>query len=723
MNRTESPGLRLRVETTTLLPEPGDWDAMVRNLDNDLGIYCAALHGVPGLHPRFAWVINDTALRLEIFANSVRINAVGRGGLSILASEALIALIEPLDRGLGLARLGAAVGGHAPPAASGDDRQPHQPLSRQHPVAGWLRAFLAAFDAREPFGLFGALKFEAHKLGGPWMPNDETLLGVLLVPEAVLIQEVDAPAQLIRFVYPEPANGAGPFVQPMLTPQPMLTAQPVLTPEPRSDGRRHFASQDDHPRGGHALVVARGLDALENQSLISLTLSQSFRRPWRGSAASAFERLRDVNPAPVTFLAHLLPGEHLFGASPDLQLMVRNRRIQSFPVCGTVRRTPGPIGHAQALKSLINEAVDEAALAICSDALKNDLAPFCEPGSVRLIARREPLSLATVVHAVDVLEGDLLADSDHFDVVLATTAPAMVTGTPRSLALASIKQLETSAREWYGGLVVRLGVGGDAEAGTILRAAWLHDGIAEVRTGGDLVAGSDPLREDEETRLKAISLWRALGLEEPAGVVSATNAALKARSGGSATRGGSGDRIRANRLIWRACSDPFDQSLNDLLGAAELACDAEFEEVLILSGTASTLLEQVRDQNVGVPTLAIGPAATLLVERECAGLRTSSQVENGRLLWLEATAPEAIDWPSLFYAGSYGKRLLFEGAIKHNTLGDWQCIQSACDGEWVSAINPQTRTVVLCFRPDSVLSEAGARQTLRKAIDWLRASK
>ena len=597
---------RLRVDTRSLAARAGDWDAMIRNLDTVCGIYCASLHGVQGLHPRFAWAINEVALRLEVFANSIRVFAVSPNGLSILSNDALTRLIEPLDRGSGLARFDSFPG-------EGES------LSRRHPVHRWLRAFLAAFDAREPFGFFGTLKFEAHKLSGPWMPDDRSLLGVLLIPESVLIQESDAPARLLRFVYPKPAKASSP------------DPQVPLPPSERNLERSRTGAEDDHPPGGYSSAVARGLEALANQSLISLTLSQCFRRPWTGSAAQAFERLRTANPAPVTFLAHLLPGEHLFGASPDLQLIVRDRRVHSFPVCGTVRRMPGPIGQAQALKSLVNEAVDEASLAICSDALKNDLAPFCEPESVRLIARREPLYLATVVHAVDALEGELLPGCDGLDLVLATTAPAMVTGTPRSLALASIEQLEVSARQWYGGLVIRIGVGGDAEAGTILRAAWLHDGIAEVRTGGDLVSGSDPVREEEETRLKAISLWRALGLEQQAGVSIQANTLAMETLERFAHRSDRSSRLRANRLTWHVCEDPFEQSLGDLLCAADLSAAADDKEVLILSGTAPALLEQIRGEAAGLPTLAIGQAATWLLERECEALRTLPDIENGSI--------------------------------------------------------------------------------------------
>ena len=115
---------------------------------------------------------------------------------------------------------------------------------------------------------------------------------------------------------------------------------------------------------------------LREQPLVSLTLSQSFRRPCTASAARAFDRLRRVNPAPVTFFLNDGSGGQLFGASPDLQLVVQGRHVQALPVCGTVARGAGPVGEAESFRELVNEAVDAASLAVCSDALREDLAPL-----------------------------------------------------------------------------------------------------------------------------------------------------------------------------------------------------------------------------------------------------------------------------------------------------------------------------------------------------------
>ena len=126
-----------------------------------------------------------------------------------------------------------------------------------------------------------------------------------------------------------------------------------------------------------------------------------------------------------------------------------------------IQREPGPTrdstaNTAASTRELLNEEVDAASLAVCTDALRSDLAPLCVPGSLHLSERRRPMSLATVVHAVDRLKGRLRPGCDAWDAIAATAAPVMVTGTPRALALPAIAALEASPRGWYGGLAVQV---------------------------------------------------------------------------------------------------------------------------------------------------------------------------------------------------------------------------------------------------------------------------
>ena len=200
----------------------------------------------------------------------------------------------------------------------------------------------------------------------------------------------------------------------------------------------------------------------------------------------------------------------MFGASPDVQVRADDQWVETAPVCGTFRRGADPVDDHEQAKALTNSLVDEASLALCADSDRNDKARVCEPGSVQLLLRRRVHLFSTIIHTIDHTRGRRRADVDSFDIVLAHATPATVTGMPKPDARSAIEALEAGWRGWYAGAAVRFGGDGSCEALTMLRFARLVGDWAEVRTGGSLLADSDPPREEEETRLKAESMFRVL---------------------------------------------------------------------------------------------------------------------------------------------------------------------------------------------------------------------
>ena len=673
-------------------------EAALARLEHLPGIYFGCDCGVPGLHPLQATLLAGPSLAIRIFEDGAEADALDALGRALLHDPRLGAFVA-------LARRGA--GHHAFDAA---------------------RAFLAAFDRAADALLVGALRFEAHRLGVRAAATADAIgvrdagaasapIGVLFFGADLLRRDADGlwHRVTLRFDDPELARR-----QRRTTPaasdvaaraeRAARASAPASTPEPH----------DDFPPGGYAAVVARAVERLAQQPLVSLTLSQSFRRRSDGvSAARAFAALRRANPAPATFFVHTTDGERLFGASPDLQLVVRGTELESFPVCGTVARGHGPLGEAESLRKLLDEEVDAASLAVCTDALRNDLAPLCEPGSLRLRDRRRPMALATVVHTVDRLSGRLRAGADAWDAIVATAAPVMLTGTPRALALAAIDALEAGPRGWYGGLAVQVGADGDALVGTILRAAVLHDGVAEVRTGGDLMADSDPAREEHESRIKAVSLWRALGL--------AVEAELQAVLAGPAGEDSASARTDAARPAVAAhadaalpaaialcdAGDPFAAAVIDTLQGLGLVLDPA-APARVLIGADAALCAAAGAHGAGL--VALGDAAVRVLQH--AGFAVAPiRPEHGRAMHCMPTP--AAPW--------HDKRAF--AALRHATLAvDWEAAASsaAAHGWTVWALDDAQhpavlahaarRSVCLLLRPESLLSDRLAHAALRAAI-------
>lgn len=614
---------------------PEDAEAAFAALDAAPGAYFGCDAGIAGLHPLQGTLLSVPAVALRVFADGVQAAALTAFGAGLLEAPALADWRARAGRG------------------------------GQDAIAA-LRGFLAAFAPSREVLLLGALRFEAWKLAAKEPAAGE--LGIFYFPQEYLRR--DAAGSWERVSFAEAADAAAAAVQ-----DGAATAEPV---EPA----------DDYPPGGYAGMVAKAVGELRTQPLVSLTLSQSYRRRTPTSPAQGFARLRAANPAPASFFVNDGRGERLFGASPDLQLVVSGRHVEAFPVCGTVARGAGAVGEAESLRELFNEEVDAASLAVCSDALRNDLAPLCAPGSLHLADRRRPMALATVVHTVDRLAGELREGADAWDAIAATAAPVMLTGTPRRHALAAIGKLEASPRGWYGGMMVQVHANGDALAGTILRAAAVRDGIAEVRTGGDLMADSDPEREERESRLKSISLWRALGIEA---VPPATAGAKQAA------------RLPAHVRLLDG-GDPFAAASRDALEALGLAL-SEDAPVTVATGdgfdAAATL----------GPVVAVADAAFRLLAH--AGFDVvPSLPEQGRL---QRCVPQpGAPWETKeFFTGRYQRHALRDGP---NVPAGWEIW--AVDGNGIAAIaaNVREKKFGLMFRPDSLLSHPQSLQVLRDCI-------
>ncbi len=626
---------RLRLAATRRPAHAGEADAALAMLGEHPGIYFGIEGGIAGLHPLQATLLHRPALVLRLFGDGLEVQALDGCGEALLRQPAVAAWAAGPLRGPGCSPLAL------------------------------VRGFMACFEPSRDALLAGALPFSAHRLAGGAGPGES--LGLLFFACAFMRRDAAGAWESVRLDLPGADDAPAAAVE----------AQPSMAagPEP----------QDDLPPGGYAAMVERAVALLHERPLVSLTLSQAWRRRVDMPPLQAFLRLREANPAPATFFVNDGRGECLLGASPDLQLVVQGREVQALPVCGTVARGAGAVGEAESLRELIDEEVDAASLAVCTDALRNDLAPLCEAGTLRLLDRRRVMSLATVVHAVDRLAGRLRPECDAWDAIVATAAPVMVTGTPRAEALAAIAELESSPRGWYGGMVVQVDGTGDALAGTILRAAAVQGGVAQVRTGGDLLAGSSPAREEKEARLKTRSLWRAFGLEAAPvpGAASTRQHALP----------------NAVRLV--AEGDAFGAALADCLAGLGLALRDD-AAVTVLAGT----------RRIAAPDrmIAIGDAAALLLHGEGHPVQ-AIEPQHGHLVHCMRTAA-APGGAGPFIAA---RSLRWQPAARKTAPG-WSVW--ATDEERLPQVlvHEQRRLACFLFRPESLLSQPAAVEMLADAI-------
>ena len=289
-------------------------------------------------------------------------------------------------------------------------------------------------------------------------------------------------------------------------------------------------------------------------------------KPCPAPPSEVFRRLRERNPAPYGFLINLGSAEYLVGASPEMYVRVNGNRVETCPISGTIARGIDPISDAAHILTLLNSGKDESELTMCTDVDRNDKSRICEPGSVRVIGRRQIEMYSRLIHTVDHVEGRLRPEFDALDAFLAHTWAVTVTGAPKAWAMQFIEDHEKSSRAWYGGAVGAINFDGSMNTGLTLRTIRIKDGVAHVRAGATLLFDSDPEEEERETRLKASALLDAI--RRPRGV--AVSAAIERTQSG-----------RGKRIVLADHQDSFVHTLANYLrqtGAEVVTLRAPFPQ-------------------------------------------------------------------------------------------------------------------------------------------------
>ncbi|MEM9333189.1 MAG: anthranilate synthase component I [Pseudomonadota bacterium] len=266
----------------------------------------------------------------------------------------------------------------------------------------------------------------------------------------------------------------------------------------------------DHQPGEYAKLVERAKEKFIRGDLFEVVPGQMFFEQCKTAPAEISRKLKSINPSPYSFFINLGDQEYLVGASPEMFVRVTGRRIETCPISGTIRRGRDAIEDSEQILKLLNSKKDESELTMCSDVDRNDKSRVCEPGSVKVIGRRQIEMYSKLIHTVDHIEGRLREGMDAFDGFLSHAWAVTVTGAPKLWAMRYIEENEKSPRAWYGGAVGVVHFNGDMNTGLTLRTVRIKDGIAEVRAGATLLFDSDPMEEEKETELKASAMLAAI---------------------------------------------------------------------------------------------------------------------------------------------------------------------------------------------------------------------
>ena len=488
--------------------------ALVERLDRYPGVFMSSCFEFPGRYTRWDLGFAAPPLSLTCRGRDFEVAALEPRGRVLL--EPIRAALEPLEAVAALeAAPGRLVGRIHRPA----ETVPEEQRSRQPSIFSLLRAVIALFgnDEDQHFGLYGAfgydLAYQFEPIETRLARADDQRDLVLFVPDEILV--VDHMSDRAVWHRYDFVTAAGDTRDMARAPQ-----EDAYAPAPPGNS----PPENDHQPGEYPAVVERAKQAFVRGDLFEVVLSQQFSEACADAPSAVFDRLRTINPAPYCALMNLGAGEFLVAASPEMYVRVEGRRVETCPISGTIARGSDALGDAAQIAKLLNSAKDEAELTMCTDVDRNDKSRICEPGSVRVIGRRQVELYSRLIHTVDHVEGILRPEFDALDAFLSHTWAVTVTGAPKHWAIRFIEENERSARRWYGGAIGRIGFDGAMNTGLTLRTVRMKGGVAEIRAGATLLYDSEPEAEDAECRLKASALFAALRAEQAAAPVRAPSA-------------------------------------------------------------------------------------------------------------------------------------------------------------------------------------------------------
>ncbi|MGE0876829.1 MAG: chorismate-binding protein [Burkholderiales bacterium] len=633
-----------RLESELSLAEA---DAIFAELDARPGVWMGCDVEVEGQYRRSSIACAAAALRFCVDGPVLLVTPFGNEGAGLLGAVRRLAGFEDCAEGVRV---------RMPDGKS---------------VFQLLREILSLFQpASAELALYGALSFDYYRFGASDpLPEDQRRRLTLFLPKTVQVVD-NSHVRSIDFRFDSTERRSD------TQPDPLTPSFP---------GRL----QDELSPGGHAARVAKGIELLKQGELYSLVLSQVFRRPVGVSASEAFALLRRRNPYPGMFFCNLDAGEMLLGASPDVQVRANADWVESSPVCGTISRGANAAEDAERALELLASPKEAAALALCVDSALEELSVVCERGTVGVLSHRRLHFFSTIIHTIAHLRGRRRKDVDAFEILLSHATPATVTGLPKHKAVRAIGDLEPEWRGWYAGAVVRIGSDGSVEAYTVLRAARIVAGVAEVRAGGNILADSDPKSEEEETRLKAQSLF---------GVLSGKASLRTPKHGpGRFVRGLYGE-------------DAFRNSVSNTLERGGLTVSPR-GIVAVLSGPP--LGNGVPE----APLIAVGEGAIWLLRRHGAKVEAFPVPEFARVRSGISSADAFLKAIPRIRVGCYQNAAIRRGGLP----AGWEEAAVSEDGWVLAAQHRNERMCALFFRPESVLSggDSNGIAALRAAVAWL----
>ncbi|WFQ80320.1 aminodeoxychorismate synthase component 1 [Xenorhabdus sp. SF857] len=229
-----------------------------------------------------------------------------------------------------------------------------------------------------------------------------------------------------------------------------------------------------------------------------VNLSQRFQADYKGDEWQAFSQLNESNQAPFSAFIRL-PEHCIISVSPERFILLKDHRIQTRPIKGTLPRLQDPAEDQRQAEKLANSRKDRAENLMIVDLLRNDIGRVAIPGSVKVPELFVVEPFPAVHHLVSTITATL-PDTYHVTDLLRACFPGgSITGAPKIRAMEIIEELEPHRRHGYCGAVGYISFCGTMDSNITIRTLLTEKGKIYCWAGGGIVADSIAEKEYQET--------------------------------------------------------------------------------------------------------------------------------------------------------------------------------------------------------------------------------
>ncbi|EHM71246.1 chorismate binding enzyme [Staphylococcus epidermidis 14.1.R1.SE] len=218
-----------------------------------------------------------------------------------------------------------------------------------------------------------------------------------------------------------------------------------------------------------------------------------------------YQNLKRQNPSPYMYYINKdMP--IVIGSSPESFVKVKNGKVYTNPIAGTIKRGQNKIEDENNEKTLMKDEKELSEHRMLVDLGRNDIHRISKTGTSQITKLMTIERYEHVMHIVSEVTGELKPNLSPMSVIASLLPTGTVSGAPKLRAIQRIYESYPYKRGIYSGGVGYINCNHHLDFALAIRTMIIDEETVSVEAGCGIVYDSIPEKELEETKLKAKSL-------------------------------------------------------------------------------------------------------------------------------------------------------------------------------------------------------------------------